>query len=166
LRADDSTSSQFSRRPDCAGTGLGFKKKVSISTLPPRGSSGIAISRVTLPEVIAGIHAAARNHASSTQSSAASAPGVAAFEFFKGIFVMLMGFCALALVHKDVWLYAESLLALFTSTPTAARPALSRLCRQRDRRATVAAARIAFAYAALRFTEALGLWSVAPGPSG
>ena len=41
------------------------------------------------------------------------------FEFFKGIFVILMGFCALAL-----W----------------------------------AAARIAFAYSALRFTEAYGLW--------
>jgi hypothetical protein len=35
------------------------------------------------------------------------------FEFFKGTFVMLMGFCALALVHKDAWWYAESLLALF-----------------------------------------------------
>src|ERR1700730_16945001 len=38
---------------------------------------------------------------------------VATFEFFKGIFVLVMGFCAIALVHKDVWLYAESLLALF-----------------------------------------------------
>jgi len=27
---------------------------------------------------------------------------VAMFEFFKGVFVVLMGFCALALVHKDV----------------------------------------------------------------
>ena len=37
---------------------------------------------------------------------------VALFEFLKGVFVVLMGICALALVHKDVWLYAESLLAL------------------------------------------------------
>ena len=37
---------------------------------------------------------------------------VAGFEFFKGSFVVLMGLCALALVHRDVWLYAESLLAL------------------------------------------------------
>ena len=28
-------------------------------------------------------------------------------------FVIVMGICALALVHKDLWLYAESLLALF-----------------------------------------------------
>jgi hypothetical protein len=31
---------------------------------------------------------------------------VATFEFFKGIFVLFVGFFALALVHKDVWLYA------------------------------------------------------------
>ncbi len=55
---------------------------------------------------------------------------VAAFEFSKGVFVVLMGFCAIALVHKDTWLIAQSLPA----------------------------ARIAFAYAALRFTEAYGLW--------
>jgi uncharacterized membrane protein (DUF2068 family) len=84
---------------------------------------------------------------------------VATFEFFKGIFVVGMGLCALALLHKDVWLVAEKLL--------------SRLHLNADRRYAQlfldfadsvtdarlwAAARIAFSYAALRFTEAYGLW--------
>jgi uncharacterized membrane protein (DUF2068 family) len=84
---------------------------------------------------------------------------VAAFEFFKGIFVVLMGACALVLLHKDVWLIAEILL--------------TRLHVNADRRSAQifldfadtitdarlwAAARFAFAYAALRFTESYGLW--------
>jgi uncharacterized membrane protein (DUF2068 family) len=84
---------------------------------------------------------------------------VAAFEFFKGIFVMVMGFCALALVHKDVWLYAESLLALFhiNTDRRSAQLFLDFADNVTDARLW-AAARIAFAYAALRFTEAYGLW--------
>jgi len=84
---------------------------------------------------------------------------VAGFEFFKGIFVVLMGICALALVHKDTWLIAESLLALLHIS-TDRRLALVFL----DFADSItdarlwAAARIAFAYAALRFTEAYGLW--------
>jgi uncharacterized membrane protein (DUF2068 family) len=84
---------------------------------------------------------------------------VATFEFVKGIFVVLMGACALILVHKDVWLLAESLLALLHIS-TDRRIALWFL----DFADSVtdarlwAAARIAFAYAALRFTEAYGLW--------
>jgi uncharacterized membrane protein (DUF2068 family) len=84
---------------------------------------------------------------------------VAAFEFFKGIFVVAMGLCALVLLHKNVWLIAEILL--------------SRLHINTDRRSAQifldfadtitdarlwAAARFAFAYAALRFTESYGLW--------
>src|SRR6266568_3700855 len=86
---------------------------------------------------------------------------VAMFELFKGVFVLLMGFCALALVHKDVWLYAESLLALFHIS-TDRRSALLFLDfadNVTDARLW-AAARIAFAYSALRFTEAYGLWHV------
>lgn len=84
---------------------------------------------------------------------------VAAFEFFKGIFVMVMGFCALALVHKDVWLYAESLLALFhiNTDRRSAQLFLDFADNVTDARLW-AAARIAFAYTALRFTEAYGLW--------
>jgi len=84
---------------------------------------------------------------------------VAMFEFFKGIFVVLMGFCALALVHKDVWLYAESLLALLhiNTDRRSAQLFLDFADNATDARLW-AAARIAFAYSVLRFTEAYGLW--------
>jgi len=84
---------------------------------------------------------------------------VAMFEFIKGIFVVLMGICALALVHKDVWLYAESLLALLhvNTDRRSAQVFLDFADGVTDARLWVAA-RIAFAYAALRFTEAYGLW--------
>jgi uncharacterized membrane protein (DUF2068 family) len=84
---------------------------------------------------------------------------VAGFEFFKGSFVVLMGLCALALVHRDVWLYAESLLALLhiSTDRRSAQMFLDFADRVTDARLW-AAARIAFAYAALRFIEAYGLW--------
>jgi len=84
---------------------------------------------------------------------------VATFEFFKGIFVVVMGICALALVHKDVWLYAESLLALLhiSTDHRSAQVFLDFADSVTDARLW-AAARIAFAYAALRFTESYGLW--------
>ena len=84
---------------------------------------------------------------------------VATLEFIKGIFVTLMGICALLLVHKDAWLYAESLLAVFHIS-TDRRIALMFL----DFADNVtdaklwAAARLAFAYSMLRFIEAYGLW--------
>jgi len=84
---------------------------------------------------------------------------VASFECFKGIFVVLMGLCALALVHKDTWLIAESLLALLhiSTDHRFAQSFLDFADSITDARLW-AAARIAFAYAALRFTEAYGLW--------
>jgi len=85
---------------------------------------------------------------------------VASFEFAKGIFVALMGFCALALVHRDVWLIAESLLALFriNTGRHSAQLFLDFADNVTDARLW-AAAQIAFAYAALRFAEAYGLWN-------
>ena len=81
------------------------------------------------------------------------------FEFFKGCFVILMGLCALALVHKDVWLYAESLLALLhISTDRRSAQLFLDLADNVTDAHLWAAARIAFAYSALRFTEAYGLW--------
>jgi len=84
---------------------------------------------------------------------------VASFEFFKGIFVVLMGACAIALLHKDTWLIAERILTrLHISTDR--RPAqlfLDFADSITDARLWTAA-RIAFAYAILRFTEAYGLW--------
>ncbi|MBZ5681705.1 MAG: DUF2127 domain-containing protein [Acidobacteriia bacterium] len=81
----------------------------------------------------------------------------------KGIFVLLMGLCALMLVHRDVWLIAESLLALLHIS-TDRHPAqvfLDFADNVTDARLW-GAARIAFAYAALRFTEAYGLWQERP----
>ena len=85
---------------------------------------------------------------------------VASFEFVKGVFVVLMGCCALALVHKDTWLIAESLLALFhiNTDSKSAQMFLDFADSVTDARLW-AAARIAFAYAGLRFAEAYGLWN-------
>lgn len=84
---------------------------------------------------------------------------VASLEFIKGVFVGLMGICAILLVHKDVWLYAESLLALFhiSTDRRIARMFLDFADNITDARLW-AAVRLAFAYSALRFTEAYGLW--------
>ena len=84
---------------------------------------------------------------------------VAGLEFFKGVFVAVMGICAIALVHRDTWLLAEHLLTLLHIS-TDRRPAQIFL----DFADTITDARlwatasIAFSYAALRFTEAYGLW--------
>jgi uncharacterized membrane protein (DUF2068 family) len=84
---------------------------------------------------------------------------VAGIEFLKGLFVVFMGICALLLLHKDAWYYAESLLALFhiNTDRRFAQMFLDFADDVTDARLW-AAARIAFAYAALRFTEAYGLW--------
>ena len=84
---------------------------------------------------------------------------VATLEFSKGVFVVLMGICALALVHKDAWLIAESLLArLHVSTDRRSAQIFLDFADSVTDARLWAAARIAFAYAALRFTEAYGLW--------
>jgi len=84
---------------------------------------------------------------------------VAAFEFFKGLFVVVMGICALAFLHKDAWLIAERLLeALHINTDSrSAQMFLDFADSVTDARLWDAAG-IAFAYAAFRFTEAYGLW--------
>lgn len=84
---------------------------------------------------------------------------VATLEFFKGVFVILMGICAIALVNKDVWIIAERILTLLhvSTDHRWAQIFLDFADSVTDARLW-AAARIAFAYAALRFTEAYGLW--------
>ena len=84
---------------------------------------------------------------------------VATFEFLKGIFVIVMGICALALVHRDLWVDAESVLALFhiSTDRHSAQVFLDFADNITDARLW-AAARIAFAYGLLRMTEAYGLW--------
>jgi len=88
---------------------------------------------------------------------------VASLEFAKGVFVVIMGFCALALLHKDLWVVAESLLAFFhiDTDHQWAQRFLDFADNVTDARLW-AAARIAFAYGALRFTEAYGLWRARP----
>jgi uncharacterized membrane protein (DUF2068 family) len=84
---------------------------------------------------------------------------VATLEFLKGIFVTLMGICALLLVHKDAWLYAESLLAVFhISTDRRIAQMFLDLADKVTDSSLWAAARLAFAYSILRFVEAYGLW--------
>lgn len=84
---------------------------------------------------------------------------VAAFECIKGIFVVMMGICAVALLHKDAWLYAESLLArLHVNTDRRSAQLFLDFADSVTDARLWAAARIAFAYAALRFTESYGLW--------
>ena len=84
---------------------------------------------------------------------------VAALEFFKGMFVVLMGICALALVHKDAWLIAEGLLTrLRISTDRRSAQIFLDFADSVTDARIWAAVSIAFAYAALRFTEAYGLW--------
>lgn len=84
---------------------------------------------------------------------------VAVLEFFKGVFVVVMGICAIALVHKDAWLIAENLLSrLHVSTDHRwAQIFLDFADSVTDARLW-AAVRFAFAYAALRFAESYGLW--------
>ena len=70
-----------------------------------------------------------------------------------------MGILALALVHKNVWLIAETLLSAFhiNTDRRSAQMFLNFADNITDARLW-AAARIAFAYTVLRFAEAYGLW--------
>lgn len=84
---------------------------------------------------------------------------VAAFEFAKGIFVTAMGLCALMLMHKDLWLLAESLLAkLHISTDRRFAQVFLDFADSVTNRRLWTIASLAFSYAALRFAEAYGLW--------
>src|SRR6267154_4606838 len=84
---------------------------------------------------------------------------VAGFEFIKGIFVLLIGLCAILLVRKDAWVMAESLLELFhiSTDRHSAQVFLDFADNLTDTRLW-AAARLAFVYSALRFVEGYGLW--------
>src|SRR5690349_19902469 len=88
---------------------------------------------------------------------------VALFELLKGIFVLLMGICALLLLHQDIWVLAEGILALLhiSTDRNFAQFFLDFADSVTDARLW-AAARIAFVYAVLRFTEGYGLWHERP----
>lgn len=84
---------------------------------------------------------------------------VASVELFKGIFVLILGVIAILLLHKDSWVIAESLLALFhiSTDRKSAQLFLDYADDLTDARLWMLA-RLAFAYSALRFVEAYGLW--------
>jgi len=84
---------------------------------------------------------------------------VASFEVIKGLFVLLIGFSAILLVHKDAWVIAESLLALLhiSTDRHSAQVFLDFADNLTDARLW-AAAQLAFTYSALRFAEGYGLW--------
>jgi uncharacterized membrane protein (DUF2068 family) len=84
---------------------------------------------------------------------------VASFELLKGVFVLLVGLIAILLVHQDAWLLAESLLAkLHISTDRHSAQLFLDFADDLTDARLWAAARLAFAYSALRFVEAYGLW--------
>jgi uncharacterized membrane protein (DUF2068 family) len=84
---------------------------------------------------------------------------VATLEFIKGVFVLLIGVCAMLLVRRDAWVVAESLLALLhiSTDRHIAQVFLDFADNLTDTRLW-AAARLAFVYSALRFAEGYGLW--------
>ncbi len=84
---------------------------------------------------------------------------VASFEFTKGILVLLIGVVAILLVHKDAWVIAENLLSFLhiNTDRHSAQLFLDFADNLTDSRLW-AAAELAFAYSALRFAEAYGLW--------
>jgi len=84
---------------------------------------------------------------------------VASFEFIKGIFVLLIGLCAILLVRTDAWVMAETLLTLFhiSTDRHVAQVFLDFADNLTDTRLW-AAAKLAFVYSALRFAEGYGLW--------
>jgi uncharacterized membrane protein (DUF2068 family) len=84
---------------------------------------------------------------------------VASFEFIKGVFVFLIGLTAILLVHKDAWVIAESLLArLHISTDRRSAQLFLDFAEDITDARLWAAVQLAFAYSALRFVEAYGLW--------
>ena len=88
---------------------------------------------------------------------------VAMFELIKGIFVLVMGVCALLLINRDLWLLAESLLAkLHISTDRRFAQLFLDFADNITDARLWAAARIAFVYAVLRFAESYGLWRARP----
>jgi uncharacterized membrane protein (DUF2068 family) len=84
---------------------------------------------------------------------------VATIEFSKGVAAVLLAFGLLSLLHKDLWDVADSLLQFFHINPDHhfAQAFLDLADRVTDRQLWGFAGG-AFAYSAIRFVEAYGLW--------
>lgn len=85
---------------------------------------------------------------------------VASLELAKGLVVLLLGFGAVSLVHRDVWDVAEAVLRLLRINPDRryAQVFLNLADNVTDAKLWAAAAGAA-AYSTLRFFEAYGLWN-------
>jgi len=85
---------------------------------------------------------------------------VASLELAKGLVVLLLGFGAVSLVHKDAWDVAEALLRFLHVNPDHhhyAQVFLNLADNVTDAKLWAVAA-LAAAYSVVRFTEAYGLW--------
>jgi uncharacterized membrane protein (DUF2068 family) len=86
---------------------------------------------------------------------------VASLELAKGLVVLLLGFGAVSLVHKDAWDVAETLLHFLRVDPDHhhyAQVFLNLADNVTDKKLWVVAAGAA-AYSIVRFVEAYGLWN-------
>ena len=99
----------------------------------------------------------------STNSSTAGLKAVAMFEALKGLAVILAGMGLLAFIHHDAQAFAERLVLHLHLNPARHYPRvfIEAAGRLRDVNLWLLAAG-AFAYSALRFTEAFGLWRARP----
>lgn len=85
---------------------------------------------------------------------------VASVEFTKGILAILGGIIAILLLHKDTWVMAESLLALFhINTDRRSAQLFLDLADELTDSRLWWAVKLLFIYAALRFAEGYGLWN-------
>jgi uncharacterized membrane protein (DUF2068 family) len=85
---------------------------------------------------------------------------VASLEFAKGLIVLLLGFGAVSLMHRDAWDVAESVLRMLRVSPTHhyAQVFLNLADNVTDAKLWALASGAA-AYSVLRFIEAYGLWN-------
>jgi uncharacterized membrane protein (DUF2068 family) len=94
------------------------------------------------------------------QHHAAGLRAVASLEFGKGLIVLLLGFGAVSLVHRDAWDVAESALRMLRISPRHryAQVFLNLADNVTDAKLWALAAGAA-AYSIVRFVEAYGLWN-------
>jgi uncharacterized membrane protein (DUF2068 family) len=84
---------------------------------------------------------------------------VASFEVFKGVLGLVAGILAILLLHKDIWVIAESLLALLhISTDRRLAQLFLDFADELTDTQLWWAIKLAFVYAGLRFAEGYGLW--------
>ena len=85
---------------------------------------------------------------------------IASVEFVKGVFAVFVAVVAILLLHKDTWVMAESLLALFhISTDRRSAQLFLDLADDLTDARLWLAVKLALVYSGLRFAEGYGLWN-------